>query len=78
MNAPAGDEPIGLDMLHMGKGLAWLNGEELEDTGLEKALYMMSVYNNVSIEANSIPTNAAQGVENHHRDGKSKIMKTRS
>ncbi|XP_057492737.1 beta-galactosidase 10 [Actinidia eriantha] len=29
VNAPAGDEPIGLDMLHMGKGLAWLNGEEI-------------------------------------------------
>ncbi|KAH9717179.1 Beta-galactosidase 10 [Citrus sinensis] len=26
---PPGDEPIGLDMLKMGKGLAWLNGEEI-------------------------------------------------
>ncbi|QHN97597.1 Beta-galactosidase [Arachis hypogaea] len=29
VDAPSGDEPIGLDMLHMGKGLAWLNGEEI-------------------------------------------------
>lgn len=29
VDPPAGDEPIGLDMLHMGKGLAWLNGEEI-------------------------------------------------
>ncbi|XAR60280.1 Beta-galactosidase [Bertholletia excelsa] len=29
VNAPQGDEPIGLDMVHMGKGLAWLNGEEI-------------------------------------------------
>ncbi|CAL5368849.1 unnamed protein product [Camellia sinensis] len=29
VNAPPGDEPIGLDMIHMGKGLAWLNGEEI-------------------------------------------------
>ena len=29
MDPPPGDEPIGLDMLEMGKGLAWLNGEEI-------------------------------------------------
>ncbi|KAB1210500.1 Beta-galactosidase 3 [Morella rubra] len=29
VDPPLGDEPIGLDMLHMGKGLAWLNGEEI-------------------------------------------------
>ncbi|KAJ4838181.1 hypothetical protein Tsubulata_032522 [Turnera subulata] len=29
VDPPAGDEPVGLDMLHMGKGLAWLNGEEI-------------------------------------------------
>ncbi|XP_059656325.1 beta-galactosidase 10 [Cornus florida] len=29
VDAPPGDEPIGLDMIHMGKGLAWLNGEEV-------------------------------------------------
>ncbi|XP_065874195.1 beta-galactosidase 10 [Euphorbia lathyris] len=29
VDPPPGDEPIGLDMLHMGKGLAWLNGEEI-------------------------------------------------
>lgn len=29
VNAPPGDEPIGIDMIHMGKGLAWLNGEEI-------------------------------------------------
>ncbi|KAE9604191.1 putative beta-galactosidase [Lupinus albus] len=29
VDAPPGDEPVALDMLHMGKGLAWLNGEEI-------------------------------------------------
>ncbi|KAF8411750.1 hypothetical protein HHK36_004308 [Tetracentron sinense] len=29
VDAPPGDEPIGLDMIYMGKGLAWLNGEEI-------------------------------------------------
>uniref|UniRef100_A0A6N2NA79 beta-galactosidase n=1 Tax=Salix viminalis TaxID=40686 RepID=A0A6N2NA79_SALVM len=29
LDPPAGNEPVGLDMLHMGKGLAWLNGEEI-------------------------------------------------
>uniref|UniRef100_A0A2P2KG20 beta-galactosidase n=1 Tax=Rhizophora mucronata TaxID=61149 RepID=A0A2P2KG20_RHIMU len=29
VDAPTGDEPTGLDMLYMGKGLAWLNGEEI-------------------------------------------------
>ncbi|KAL9436863.1 hypothetical protein AB3S75_022834 [Citrus x aurantiifolia] len=29
VNEPVGDEPIGLDMLHMGKGQAWLNGEPI-------------------------------------------------
>ncbi|XP_031251198.1 beta-galactosidase 10-like isoform X2 [Pistacia vera] len=29
VDQPPGDEPIGLDMLKMGKGLAWLNGEEI-------------------------------------------------
>ena len=29
MDPPSGDEPVGLDMIHMGKGLAWLNGEEI-------------------------------------------------
>lgn len=29
VDAPTGDEPIGLDMLKMGKGQAWLNGEEI-------------------------------------------------
>lgn len=29
VNQPPGDEPIGLDMLKMGKGLAWINGEEI-------------------------------------------------
>ncbi|XP_045822124.1 beta-galactosidase 10-like [Trifolium pratense] len=27
VDAPPGDEPVGLDMLYMGKGCAWLNGE---------------------------------------------------
>ncbi|XP_024019187.1 beta-galactosidase 10 isoform X2 [Morus notabilis] len=29
IDPPPGDKPVGLDMLHMGKGLAWLNGEEI-------------------------------------------------
>ncbi|KAI4336464.1 hypothetical protein L6164_014987 [Bauhinia variegata] len=29
VDAPPGDEPVGMDMLQMGKGLAWLNGEEI-------------------------------------------------
>ncbi|KAL5704441.1 Beta-galactosidase 10 [Ranunculus cassubicifolius] len=29
VDPPSGDEPIGLDMIDMGKGLAWLNGEEI-------------------------------------------------
>jgi hypothetical protein len=29
LDAPSADEPVGLDMIHMGKGLAWLNGEEI-------------------------------------------------
>lgn len=29
VDQPPGDEPIGLDMLKMGKGQAWLNGEEI-------------------------------------------------
>ncbi|CAK7354696.1 unnamed protein product [Dovyalis caffra] len=29
LDPPAGNEPVGLDMLHMGKGIAWLNGEEI-------------------------------------------------
>lgn len=29
LDAPSGNEPVGLDMVHMGKGLAWLNGEEI-------------------------------------------------
>lgn len=29
VDPPPGNEPVGLDMLQMGKGLAWLNGEEI-------------------------------------------------
>ncbi|XP_022759241.1 beta-galactosidase 10-like [Durio zibethinus] len=29
VDPPSGDEPVGLDMIHMGKGLVWLNGEEI-------------------------------------------------
>ncbi|XP_076927574.1 beta-galactosidase 3-like [Bidens hawaiensis] len=29
VDAPPGDEPIGLDMVHMGKGLVWLNGKQI-------------------------------------------------
>ncbi|CAN1276249.1 Beta-galactosidase 3 [Linum perenne] len=29
VDPPTGDEPVGLDMMNMGKGLAWLNGEEI-------------------------------------------------
>lgn len=37
VDAPPGDEPIGLDMIHMGKGLAWLNGEEIGRYWLRKS-----------------------------------------
>ncbi|CAN1276223.1 Beta-galactosidase 3 [Linum perenne] len=29
VDEPSGNDPIGLDMLHMGKGFAWLNGQEI-------------------------------------------------
>ncbi|KAL3512977.1 hypothetical protein ACH5RR_025694 [Cinchona calisaya] len=29
VDPPPGNEPVGLDMIHMGKGMAWLNGEEI-------------------------------------------------
>ncbi|CAA0820988.1 Beta-galactosidase 10 [Striga hermonthica] len=29
VNAPPGQDPVGLDMVHMGKGMAWLNGNEI-------------------------------------------------
>ncbi|XP_047978303.1 beta-galactosidase 10 [Salvia hispanica] len=29
VDSPPGQEPVGLDMIHMGKGLAWLNGNEV-------------------------------------------------
>ncbi|CAN6821746.1 unnamed protein product [Brassica oleracea] len=29
IDPPSGSEPVGLDMLSMGKGMAWLNGEEI-------------------------------------------------
>ncbi|XP_047315226.1 beta-galactosidase 10-like [Impatiens glandulifera] len=29
VDAPPGEDPIGLDMIHMGKGFAWLNGEHI-------------------------------------------------
>ncbi|XP_027126622.1 beta-galactosidase 10 isoform X1 [Coffea arabica] len=29
VDSPPGNEPVGLDVIHMGKGLAWLNGEEI-------------------------------------------------
>ncbi|XP_026445648.1 beta-galactosidase 10-like isoform X2 [Papaver somniferum] len=29
VDPPLGDDPVGLDMIDMGKGLAWLNGEEI-------------------------------------------------
>lgn len=29
MDSPPGQDPVGLDMIHMGKGLAWLNGNEI-------------------------------------------------
>ncbi|VFQ62028.1 unnamed protein product [Cuscuta campestris] len=37
VNAPPGDEPVGLDMVHMGKGMAWLNGEEIGRYWLRKS-----------------------------------------
>lgn len=29
VDPPTGNEPVGLDMIHMGKGLAWLNGQPI-------------------------------------------------
>ncbi|XP_051136583.1 beta-galactosidase 10 [Andrographis paniculata] len=29
IDSPPGQDPVGLDMMHMGKGLAWLNGNEI-------------------------------------------------
>ncbi|GAB2277284.1 Beta-galactosidase 10 [Dionaea muscipula] len=29
VDPPSGNDPVGLDMIHMGKGLAWLNGKEI-------------------------------------------------
>ncbi|XP_077249768.1 beta-galactosidase 3-like [Tasmannia lanceolata] len=29
VDPPSGDDPVGLDMIHMGKGQAWLNGEAI-------------------------------------------------
>ncbi|KAL9268149.1 Beta-galactosidase 3-like protein [Drosera capensis] len=29
LEPPSGNDPVGLDMIHMGKGLAWLNGQEI-------------------------------------------------
>ncbi|CAH9088466.1 unnamed protein product [Cuscuta europaea] len=37
VNAPPGAEPVGLDMIHMGKGMAWLNGEEVGRYWLRKS-----------------------------------------
>ena len=48
--------------------------KKLEDTGLGKALYMMSVFKNVTTEANLCQTNATLDVENQHKDGKGKII----
>lgn len=45
--------------------------KKLEDTGLGKVLYMMSVFKNAITEADSAQTNAAQDVENQHKDGNS-------
>lgn len=45
---------------------------KLEDTGPGRALYMINVFRNAIIEANSCRTNAAQDVENQHKDGKHK------
>ncbi|XP_059304171.1 beta-galactosidase 10 isoform X1 [Lycium ferocissimum] len=29
VDAPPGNEPVALDMIHMGKGMAWLNGQDI-------------------------------------------------
>ncbi|CAI0468997.1 unnamed protein product [Linum tenue] len=34
---PSGDEPIGLDMLNMGKGSAWLNGQQIGRYWLQRS-----------------------------------------
>lgn len=48
--------------------------KKLEDTGLGRALHM-DVFKNAITEANLIPTNAIQDVENQHKDGKEKKTK---
>lgn len=47
--------------------------KKLEDTGLGRALHM-DVFKNAITEANLIPTNAIQDVENQHKDGKEKKL----
>jgi len=49
--------------------------KKLEDTGPGKVLFMKSVLQNATIEANSCQTNALLGVVNQHKDGKRKTDK---
>ncbi|WRX09439.1 D-galactoside/L-rhamnose binding SUEL lectin domain - like 2, partial [Theobroma cacao] len=55
VDSPSGDEPVGLDMIHMGKGLAWLNGEEI---GRYWPIKSSKHLENVITEANFSQTNA--------------------
>jgi len=64
VDPPSGDEPIGLDMIHMGKGLAWLNGEEIGRYWPRKS----SIHG-----ANLCQISATLDVESQHKDGKAKL-----
>ena len=47
--------------------------KKLEDTGLGKALYMISVFKNVITGANLCLISASLDVESQHKDGKEKL-----
>ncbi|KAI3984016.1 hypothetical protein MKX01_035143 [Papaver californicum] len=48
VDPPLGDDPIGLDMIDMGKGLAWLNGEEIGRYWSKRC----SIYDNCTTNCN--------------------------
>jgi hypothetical protein len=47
--------------------------KKLEDTGLGKALYMISVFKNVITGVNLCLISASLDVESQHKDGKEKL-----
>jgi hypothetical protein len=47
--------------------------KKLEDTGLGKALYMISVFKNVITGVNLCQISASLDVESQHKDGKAKL-----